>query len=294
MAEATARDSRWRAFRAPDTAGAIYGTIAAMAVVAGAARHPSHGRVLALMVATLLVFWLVSSLSAPADGASYLPRPRYGRSCSPAQRDGPHGARMTRDQHQRNDHAAWSPPPGCSPVVRRHAGNLPRTHLRGLVRPAPCLLPQPSNRHPGAGPAPCSGQAASGAPQPARVRSGGPGLPSTATHREPNLARPAQRRVPDSARCGQRGCTQGADAGRLSVRTPASHRPRGHRTPGHRTSAASWTDVRTADSGGGQSEDDVADVRTSWTETTATAGWAAKPRLGCSVCGAWQPHDGLP
>ena len=58
MAEATARDSRWRAFRAPDTAGAIYGTIAAMAVIAGAARDPSHGRVLALTVATLVVFWL--------------------------------------------------------------------------------------------------------------------------------------------------------------------------------------------------------------------------------------------
>jgi hypothetical protein len=58
MAETTARASRWRAFRAPDTAGAIYGTIAAMAVIAGAARHPSHGRVLALAVATLAVFWL--------------------------------------------------------------------------------------------------------------------------------------------------------------------------------------------------------------------------------------------
>ena len=29
-----------------------------MAVIAGAARHPSHGRVLALTVATLAVFWL--------------------------------------------------------------------------------------------------------------------------------------------------------------------------------------------------------------------------------------------
>jgi hypothetical protein len=58
MAEATARHSRWRAFGAPDTAGAIYGTIAAMAVIAGAARDPSHGRVLALTFATLGVFWL--------------------------------------------------------------------------------------------------------------------------------------------------------------------------------------------------------------------------------------------
>ena len=50
--------SRWRAFRTPDSAGAIYGTIAALAVIAGAARSRSHGRVLALTVATLAVFWL--------------------------------------------------------------------------------------------------------------------------------------------------------------------------------------------------------------------------------------------
>jgi hypothetical protein len=57
MAEATRRPSRWRVF-APDTAEAIYGTIAAMAVIAGAAREPAHGKVLWLTVATLLVFWL--------------------------------------------------------------------------------------------------------------------------------------------------------------------------------------------------------------------------------------------
>jgi hypothetical protein len=58
MSEATTPTSRWRVFRAPEAAGAIYGTIAAMAVIAAAARHPSHGRVLALTVATLVVFWL--------------------------------------------------------------------------------------------------------------------------------------------------------------------------------------------------------------------------------------------
>ncbi len=58
MDKTTARSSRWRTLQAPDTAGGIYGTIAAMAVIAGAARHPSHGRVLALTVATLVVFWL--------------------------------------------------------------------------------------------------------------------------------------------------------------------------------------------------------------------------------------------
>jgi hypothetical protein len=59
MSEATEPSSRWRIFRrSPDTAGAIYGTIAAMAVIAGSARDPAHGRVLVLTVATLAVFWL--------------------------------------------------------------------------------------------------------------------------------------------------------------------------------------------------------------------------------------------
>jgi hypothetical protein len=58
MARVTTRTSRWRAFRPPDSAGAIYGTIAAMAVIAGAARGSSHGRVLALAVGTVFVFWL--------------------------------------------------------------------------------------------------------------------------------------------------------------------------------------------------------------------------------------------
>ena len=57
MTEAARRPSRWRVF-APETAGAIYGTIAAMAVIAGAAREPAHGKALWLTVATLFVFWL--------------------------------------------------------------------------------------------------------------------------------------------------------------------------------------------------------------------------------------------
>jgi hypothetical protein len=55
--ETTRRPSRWRIF-APDSAGAIYGTILAMAVIAGAAVDPGHGTALGLTVATLLVFWL--------------------------------------------------------------------------------------------------------------------------------------------------------------------------------------------------------------------------------------------
>jgi hypothetical protein len=58
MAGASARIFGWRALRPPDSAGAIYGTLAAMAVIAGAAREHSHGRVLALAAGTVFVFWL--------------------------------------------------------------------------------------------------------------------------------------------------------------------------------------------------------------------------------------------
>lgn len=57
MSEATTRASRWKLFT-PDTAGAIYGIIAAMAVIAGTASSSSHAKPLSLTVATLLVFWL--------------------------------------------------------------------------------------------------------------------------------------------------------------------------------------------------------------------------------------------
>jgi hypothetical protein len=57
MSEATARSSRWKVF-APDTPGAIYGIIAAMAVIAGTASSSSHAKPLSLAVATLFVFWL--------------------------------------------------------------------------------------------------------------------------------------------------------------------------------------------------------------------------------------------
>ena len=103
------------------------------------------------------------------------------------------------------------------------------------------------------------------APQPVRLRCGGPGLPSTlvrATHGQPstipsrqapcgqattppadhggtsNPLRPtgtAHRTEPfqGPARSG-RGC-RAADTGGPSVRTPGWHRSRGHRTHGHRT-----------------------------------------------------------
>ena len=76
MTEATARSPRWRLFRRPDTAGAIYGTIAAMAVIAGTASSPAHGKTLYLTVATLFVFWVAhvyaQALSHHLRGATRL------------------------------------------------------------------------------------------------------------------------------------------------------------------------------------------------------------------------------
>jgi hypothetical protein len=78
MSEATARPSRWQVF-APDTAGAIYGTIVAMAVIAGTATDPGHGKALWLTVATLSVFWLAhvyaQTLSHHIKGAKRLEWP---------------------------------------------------------------------------------------------------------------------------------------------------------------------------------------------------------------------------
>jgi hypothetical protein len=78
MSEATARPSRWRVF-APDTAGAIYGTIISMAVIAGTAADPGHGKPLWLTLATLAVFWLAhvyaQTLSHHLKGAKRLEWP---------------------------------------------------------------------------------------------------------------------------------------------------------------------------------------------------------------------------
>jgi hypothetical protein len=57
MSEITRPRSRWRAFQ-PDTAGAIYGTITATAVIAATVGHASPRQVLGVTVATVLVFWL--------------------------------------------------------------------------------------------------------------------------------------------------------------------------------------------------------------------------------------------
>ena len=62
-----------------DTAGAIYGTIILMAVIAGTAADPGHGKALSLTVATLSVFWLAhahaQTLSHHLKGAKRLEWP---------------------------------------------------------------------------------------------------------------------------------------------------------------------------------------------------------------------------
>jgi hypothetical protein len=76
MSEATTRSPRWSLFRRPDTAGAIYGTIAAMAVIAGTAASQAHGKTLYLTAATLFVFWVAhvyaQALSHHLTGATRL------------------------------------------------------------------------------------------------------------------------------------------------------------------------------------------------------------------------------
>jgi hypothetical protein len=58
MSDATDHEPPRRDVRSSDSAGAIYGTIAAMAVIAGGAHKASTGQLLAVTFATLGLFWL--------------------------------------------------------------------------------------------------------------------------------------------------------------------------------------------------------------------------------------------
>jgi hypothetical protein len=57
MGEVTGQGDE-RSWRSADSAGAIYGTVAAMAVIAGSARKTGTREVLVLTVGTLFVFWV--------------------------------------------------------------------------------------------------------------------------------------------------------------------------------------------------------------------------------------------
>src|SRR5215213_1864817 len=156
MAEATRRPSRWRVF-APDTAGAIYGTIAAMAVIAGAARDPAHGKALGLTVATLLVFWLA------------------------------HVYAQTLSHHLRGERA-----PGWGAMVEAMAEERPLLERPPWPRPWPCSTtsprrPRPAGRWPtGAG---SSGSSCRNGTWPRRW----PGSPAWGTARPWTWSRPRRR-----------------------------------------------------------------------------------------------------
>jgi hypothetical protein len=177
-----------------------------------------------------------------------------------------------------------------SPMVGHHAGNLPRTHLRGdSCAPARSRAPgQPTGtwrwtsvlgRPGGKCGAPASARAKrrprsavatpashplpdarSSLPRQARFGQRHPSRSPTTAPRRTRCAHRGRSRGTDAfrdpARCGQRGCSGRGHRTRVSVRTPALHRSRGHRTPGHRTSArpVGRTSVRMADRGCGQSD----------------------------------------
>jgi hypothetical protein len=205
-----------------------------------------------------------------------VPRPRCGRSLLPGRtrwvrRNRRHGAMTRPTTTERGHHLP------VQPMVGHHAGNLPRTQLRGtgehlgvLVLPS---LPTGTWRWTGSLVSRRRGRA-----QPVRLRCGGPGLPSTlvpATHGQPSTIpslqapcgqattppadhrgtshplRPtgtARRTEPfqGPARCGQRGCraadTEGRPSGHLDgtvAWTPDVW------TPDVRVT--DWTEIRTAD-----------------------------------------------
>jgi len=189
-------------------------------------------------------------------------RPRCGRSLLPGRtgwvlRNGRRRI-ITRPTTTERGHYLPVQPPGRTPR-RQPAQDAP---VGGLVSTCSSRAPQPTDRHPGAGPAPLSARR-----QPVRVRCGGlrsvvdllrathghrsaipslqahagrrPRRPRTTAARRSHCAQrdgPPHRAIPGPARCGQRGC-RAADTGGPSVRTPGWHRSRGHRTRGHRTSA---------------------------------------------------------
>ena len=178
-----------------------------------------------------------------------------------------------------------------SPMVGHHAGNLPRTHLRGTGEHLLVLvLPSQPTGTLALDLLPCrpGGEAA---PQPVRVRWGGPGLVSTlvrATHGHPSTIpsrqahagrRPRRPRTTAAHRThapNGDGPPQRAIPGSSAVRT-AQLPSRGHRRPVRPDTwmapdawtpdawtpdvhVTDWTDVRTADRGRGSGEDRCPDI----------------------------------
>jgi hypothetical protein len=223
------------------------------------------------------------------DSPPHAPRPRRGRRLLPRWTGRAIQRRTTRDQHQRNDHAAWSPPSGSAPWSSITPAACPGRTCGGRVcAPASSRAPQPTRRHPGAGPAPFGrpggerGAAvcvhAKRRPRSAVDTRASHPLP-TFDHPLPSQARFGQRRPrrsPTTAtrrtRCTKHGRSRGTDVRDPSaVRTARTQRPRtpdacpsGH--PHHTRPLDTgrldtgrppdqWTDVRTADRGRGQRDE---------------------------------------
>src|SRR5512132_1326390 len=70
--------------------------------------------------------------------------------CSPAEPDGPCGTDDTGPSPAQRPRSVVTTSLS-SPIVRHHAGNLPRTHLRGLVSTWVFSCSLPTDQHPGAG-----------------------------------------------------------------------------------------------------------------------------------------------
>jgi hypothetical protein len=237
--------------------------------------------------------------------------------CSPPNRLGPPEP-TTQDHHQPNDHAAWSPPPcpahGRAPR-RQPAQDAP---AGGLVSTWVFSCPQPTDRHPGAGPAHLSARRQGGAaacgrvmrrprsagdprashprptqhhPFPSGPYAGGrPRRPRTTAARRIQCAqrdgRP-HRAIPGPARCGQRG-GRAADTGGPSVRTPGWHRSRDT----GRVDTGRPRDRLDGRPHGGQADADrtttgVAGVRTS--SRPATTRWRPDLSGVAASGGAWPP-----
>jgi hypothetical protein len=214
-----------------------------------------------------LPLWLVRAMSGPggqhSSRAAAALRPQSAPWSNPM---GPSGTDDTGPLPAQRPRSVVTT--SLSPMVGHHAGNLPRTHLRGTGEHLLVLvLPSQPTGTLALDLLPCR-PAGEAAPQPVRVRWGRPrsGVDPRASHPRPPQHHPfpsgpmraggraargprrhiepirptgtARRTEPfqGPARCGQHGC-RAADTEGPSVRTPGWHRTRGHRTRGHRTSA---------------------------------------------------------
>jgi hypothetical protein len=199
--------------------------------------------------------------------------------------------------------------PAPSPLPRQPAGTWRGTSSpgrRGGERGAAAWTPAKRRPRPGVDPGASHARQPSTIPVPPGPMRAATTKPLT-DHRDP--VEPAAPAVAGPGRTDgfrvQRGADSAAaaaaDTGRVSVRTPGSHRSCGHRTPWTPVAwtpdvhPTSWTEVRPH---GGQRRWTA--QPTAWPASRHPGrprrrrppGWAANARSGCRACGARQPHNG--